>query len=66
MHYLWCDALQHLLHVGKTLGYMAAFPQLFRHQQFPVTKSNDLAVRDTLNCRDMLICHFSASDYCYT
>ena len=59
---VWPGRLQHLAQLGKALSNAEAFPQLFRHSQFPIANGLKFAIRDPMNGMDMLVGDLAAPD----
>src|SRR5438034_7982993 len=55
--------LQHFLQIGKAFRNAKAAPQLLRHEQFPIAKGNNFAIRNPMNRLHMLVGNFAATDY---
>src|SRR5215471_8423959 len=57
-------SFQHLAYIGEALQNAKPFTELSGHERFQIRESNDVAARDSTNRPDMLICDFTATDYC--
>jgi hypothetical protein len=54
--------LQHFLQIGKTFPNAKALPQLLRHEQFPVAKGNNFAIRNPVDGLHVLVGNLAAAD----
>ena len=57
--------LQHFLNIGKTFRNPQSFPQLFGHEQFPITESRNLAIRNPMNGLNVLVGDLTAANDSY-
>ena len=63
MNDIWRSRLQHLSQAGEALANAEAFAKLPRHEQFPIAKSHDLAIRDAMDGLHVLVGDLSTTDY---
>ena len=53
---------QHFRYIGKALRNVNALPQLLRHEQFPIAKGNNFAIRNPIDRVHMLVGDLAATD----